>query len=98
MAVDNSTLERLRCLPALTCLQALGVYLKVDRTYVPTSAAGTQRVHVCAAGRDWELLVAGEKFYDTRAQAGGGGAIDLVIHLWGVKFKAAVSMLVEAGL
>jgi hypothetical protein len=98
MAVDDSTLERLRCLPVLTCLQALGAYLKVDTTYVPTSATGTQRIHVAAAGRDWELLVAGEKFYDTRARAGGGGAIDLVIHLWGLKFKAAVAMLLEAGL
>ena len=98
MAVDNSTLQRLRCLPALDCLQALGAHLKVDRTYVPRSAIATQRIHVSAAGRDWELLVEGEKFYDTRGQVGGGGAIDLVMHLWGLKFKAAVAMRLEAGL
>lgn len=81
MAVDNAKSERLRCLPALNCLQALVAHWKVDRTYVPRLATGTQRIHVSAAGRDWELLVEGERFYDTRAQAGGGGAIDLVIHL-----------------
>lgn len=97
--MDNSTLERLRCLPAMDWWQALGACFKFDRTYGPRLATGTQRIHVSAAGRDWELLVEGEKFYDTRAQVGGGGgAIDLVIHLWGPKFKAAVAMLVEAGL
>ena len=37
------------------------------------------------------------KFYDTRAQKGGGGAVDLVIHLWRVPFKKAVTTLREAG-
>ena len=98
MAVDNSTLERLRCLPVLVCLRALGAHIKIDRSFVPTTAVGTQRVHVAVADRDWELLLDGAKFYDTRAQTGGGGAIDLVTHLWGVPFKPAVKMLVEAGL
>jgi hypothetical protein len=98
MAVDNSTLERLRCLPVQTCLQALGAYIKVDRSFVPTSALGTLRVHVAVGDQEWELLLDGPKFYDTRTQTGGGGAIDLVMHLWRLPFKPAVKMLVEAGL
>lgn len=97
MAVDNSTLDRLRHVPTLTCLTSLGAYVKVDRDYVPTSAKTTQRVHVSVAGHDWELLVDGVKFYDTRAKVGGGGAIDLVMHLWSVPFKKAVKMLTEVG-
>jgi hypothetical protein len=98
MAVDNFTLDRLRSLMALSCLHAMGAYVKVDQDYRPTTANTTQRVHVSAAGSDWELLVDGPKFYDTRADTGGGGAVDLVMHLWGVPFKKAVRMLVEAGL
>jgi hypothetical protein len=97
LAVDNSTLDRLRRMKALSCLQAMGIYVKVDQDYLPTTANTTQRVHVSAAGNDWELLVDGPKFYDTRAKTGGGGAVDLVMHLWCVPFKKAVRMLAEAG-
>lgn len=94
-AVDNSTLDRLRSVPVLKCLKALGAFVKVDLDYVPTTANTTQRVHVNVAGYDWELLVDGLKFYDTRAKVGGGGSVDLVMHLWGVPFKEAVRMLTE---
>jgi hypothetical protein len=53
--------------------------------------------HVGAGGADWEILVDGARFYDTRAGKGGGGAVDLVMHLWRVPFKQAVKMLREAG-
>ena len=95
-AVDNFTLDRLRSVPVLICLQAMGAYVKVDRDYVPTTAKSTQRVHVSVAGHDWELLVDGLKFYDTQAKTGGGGSVDLVMHLWRVPFKKAVKMLTEA--
>lgn len=97
MAVDNSTLERLRLVSALTCMETMALYVKVDRDYVSRTTPSTQRVHVSAAGHDWELLVDGPKFYDTRARTGGGGAIDLVMHLSGVPFKKAVQLLIEAG-
>lgn len=95
-AVDNLTLDRLRCVPILTCLKEMGAYVKVDRDYVPTTAKTTVRVHVNVAGHDWELLVDGFKFYDTQAKIGGGGSVDLVMHLWGVPFKKAVRMLTKA--
>lgn len=67
MTVDNFTLDRLRHVSTLTYLATLGAYVKVDRDYVPTSAKSTRRMHVSVAGYDWELLVDGVKFYDTRA-------------------------------
>ena len=95
-AVDNFTLDRLRSVPVLICLNTMGAYVKVDQDYVPTTAKTTVRVHVNVAGHDWELLVDGLKFYDTQAKIGGGGSVDLVMHLWGVPFKKAVRMLIEA--
>ena len=49
-------------------------------------------------GSDWELLLSGPKWFDTRASKGGGGAVDLVMHLWGVPFKKAAEMLKMSGL
>lgn len=95
-SVDNSELQRLRDLSALEVLSRLATHVKLDRDFIPREAASTQRVHVNAAGADWELLVDGPRFYDTRTRKGGGGAIDLVMHLWRVPFKKAVAILRDA--
>jgi hypothetical protein len=42
------------------------------------------------------LSVNGARFFDWHAHAGGGGAIDLVMHLRGVDFKGAVAWLQRA--
>ena len=96
-SVDNSELERLRGLAALEVLRLMADHAKVDRDFAPVRTAGTQRVHVSAGRDDWEILVNDARFYDTRAGKGGGGAVDLVMHLWRVPFKQAVKMLREAG-
>ncbi|MBF5008765.1 hypothetical protein [Burkholderia pseudomultivorans] len=72
-------------------------HMKLERDFAPVRAFNTRRVHVTAAGADWELLVDGARFFDTRKRKGGGGAVDLVMHLWRVPFKQAVKMLREAG-
>jgi hypothetical protein len=41
------------------------------------------------------LSVSGQKFFDWHHNIGGGGAIDLVIHLEGLDFKAAVAWLAQ---
>jgi hypothetical protein len=84
-------------LDALRTLGLLAEHVCVDRDFKPTRSYATRRIHVSAAGAEWELLVNGPKFYDTRAGAGGGGAIDLVMYLWCVPFKMAVAMLRRAG-
>lgn len=96
--VDNFDIARWRGLEALAALRLLAEHVKVDRDFKPTRAACTQRVHVSAAGADWELLVDGPKFFDTRARTGGGGAVDLVMYLWRVPFRQATAMLREADL
>ena len=92
----TADLVRWRSLDALHALGILADYVKEDATFKPTHSTSTRRVHTTAAGSDWELLLDGTKFYDTRAQKGGGGAIDLVMHLWRVPFRKAVLMLRRA--
>lgn len=91
--MDNLTLERWRALDALLVLEKLGCYAKADNTFEPLKAQGTQRFHVNAEGRDYELLLRGPKFFDTRLQRGGGGAVDLVMHVRHVDFKGATDLL-----
>ncbi|WP_244223012.1 hypothetical protein [Cupriavidus lacunae] len=71
--------------------------MKADSTYEPVSAHDTQRYHVSANGRDFELLVRGPKFYDTRLGRGGGGAVDLAMHLHNLDFNDATALLRSLG-
>ncbi|MFM0654713.1 hypothetical protein [Paraburkholderia sediminicola] len=91
--VDDRTLEQLRGLDALDVLEQLGCYAKRDVSFHPVTAKRTARYHVNANGRDWELLITGPKFWDARADRGGGGAIDLVMHLFNLDFKRALQRL-----
>lgn len=92
-SVGNFALERWRSLDALLVLEKLGCYVKVDHTFEPLTAHGTQRYYVNAKGQDFELLLLGPKFFDTHLQRGGGGAVDLVMHMHQVDFKGATELL-----
>lgn len=94
--VDDRTLEQWRALDALYVLTRLGCYTKRDVSFHPITATHTARYNVNANERDWELLLTGSKFWDTRAKKGGGGAIDLAIYLFGLDFKSALRMLAKA--
>ena len=98
MPVDNFSLKRWRDLDASKVLDVLADYVKDDRDYRPVGSPTTRRVHVVADGFEWELLLKGPKWFDTRSQTGGGGAVDLVMYLWRASFKQAVQMLRDAAL
>jgi hypothetical protein len=91
--VDNSDLDRWRSLDLVTVLPAITDHAKRDSTFMPDKDPRTHRWHVSASGQDFELLLTGPKYWDTRARAGGGGAIDLVMHLTAASFRAAVRRL-----
>jgi len=80
---------------AVEVLDRLADHVKEDRDFVPRRDPRTRRVYVNAAGHDWELLLTGPKWFDAQSASGGGGAVDLAMHLWRLTFKQAVSMLVK---
>lgn len=96
--VDNSALEHWRSLDCVVVLHAFADHLKEDRAFVPRRRAGATRWHVSATGVDYELLCTGPRFFDTRAGRGGGGAVDLVTHMFQVDFRHAVALLRRKGL
>ncbi len=93
--VDNASLLRWRSLDSVVVLLALADFAKQDNTYVPEKAAGSTRWHASVLGRDFELLLTGPKFWNTRERVGGGGAVDLSIHLTGFNFVKATALLSE---
>jgi hypothetical protein len=91
-------LARLRELPSEQVLGSLAIALKPDPTFTPAKDAGSRRWHAHTAHGDFELLTTGPKWYDTRARKGGGGAIDLAMHVLGLSFVDAVKRLTREGI
>ena len=80
---------------AAEVLCRLAEYVKEEPDFVPRGDRRTRRFYVNAAGHDWELLLTGPKWFDVQSGAGGGGAVDLAMHLWRLPFKQAVRVLVK---
>lgn len=97
-AVSEECLARWRELPATAALEALSDYCKADPTFRPTNDRVTTRWHARLGAREFELLLSGPKFFDTRTRRGGGGAIDLAMYLLDADFRRAVDALRAASL
>lgn len=97
-AVDNLELIRWRQIDAIDVLHSLAEYVKADPDFVPRTSARSTRWHASVDGHDFELLCTGPKFFDTRAGIGGGGAIDLVMHVRKLRFKQTLNLLRAKGL
>jgi hypothetical protein len=80
-------------MPVPAALDLLGLYWKRDLDFRPLKDMTTIRLNVSIGGSVVELLVNGLKWYDTRAGKGGGGAIDLAMHLFRLDFASAVKRL-----
>lgn len=95
---DNKVLARVRAMPLSQVLNKLHddgkLFWRRDLDFVPEKDGKTVRLFLSSpSGIAWEILVTGLKWYDIRAGKGGGGGIDLVMHLFGVDFVAAVKLL-----
>ena len=88
-----TVLARLRDLPSDQVLARLAIDLKPDLTFKPAKNARSHRWHAHTSCGDFEILTTGPKWYDTRAHKGGGGAIDLAMHVLGLSFVDAVKSL-----
>jgi hypothetical protein len=70
------------------------LFWRRDADFKPEKDVRTVRLYVSSPeGHAWELLVTGPKWYDTRAEKGGGGGIDLTMHLFRLPFVDAVKRL-----
>lgn len=78
-------------------LAGVATYAKKDMSYVPTHGADSARWHATVGLVDFELLLTGPKFWDCHERVGGGGAVDLAMHLLRCDFRAAVKRLRAAG-
>ena len=90
-----ATLTRLREMPASDALAFVAIHVKADPTYLPLKTDLSRRWHVHTVRGEFEILTTGPKWYDTRARQGGGGAIDLAMHVLGLSFVEAVKHLTD---
>jgi len=94
---DRATLMRFRQMASEDALALLAIHCKVDATFQPVKEDRTRRWHALTARGDFEIVTTGPKWYDTRAKVGGGGAIDLAMHVLRISFADAVKLLIERG-
>jgi hypothetical protein len=92
---SQTTLASLRGMGSEDALGLLAIHCKRDATFQPVKRADTRRWHALTERGDFEILTTAEKWYDTRARVGGGGAIDLAMHLLQLSFVDAVRLLIE---
>jgi len=90
-------LTPLREMPSEDALALLAIHCQADPTFQPVKQASSRRWHARTTGGEFEILTTGSKWYDTRAKIGGGGAIDLAMHVLRVSFVDAVKALIERG-
>ena len=95
--MDKSLARKWRSLDLVDVIPRLAVHARPDASYVPVRDLRSQRWHVSANG-DFELLLTGPKFWDARAMIGGGGAVDLTMHIWRCSYRSALRRLLDLNL
>jgi hypothetical protein len=96
--INPQELGLLRDLPLQQVLDDLQheheLFWRVDVQFKPDKNAKTQRLLISnRQGYGWEILVTDAKWFDTHQRKGGGGVIDLVMHLTGWDFVQTVKWL-----
>lgn len=80
-------------LTARCCFPFWSITSKADASFIPMRDSHTHRWHLRVGDREFELLTSGPKWFDTRLKLGGGGGIDLAMHLLALDFRQAVTKL-----
>lgn len=96
--VDTFDSARWRSLSSADTLRLLADYAKQDRSFIPRTSHQSTRWH--ARGNDAEsgFLRTGQKILPARDCKGGGGAVDMAMHLLRLDFKAAASLWRSKGM
>lgn len=98
---NTTDIARARSAPLLKILSHICDYIKEDLEYTPRDPSkGSRRFQVNWQKRDFRLIITGEKWLDELVNRdeggrGGGGGIDLVMHLTGVNFVQAVKVCLD---
>jgi hypothetical protein len=79
--------------PSYVALRSLAIFCKADAGYHPIKDSNGRRWRVRTEAGEFEILTMGVKWYDPHAKVGGGGAIDLAMHILQVSFVDAVKIL-----
>ena len=95
---NDETLAWVRDMPLSQVLDKMRddgkLFWRRDFDFVPDKNKQTVRFFISSpSGFAWEVLVTGLKWFDVRAEKGGGGAIDFLMHLLGIDFVKAVKLL-----
>jgi hypothetical protein len=93
----SAALARLRETPSDETLRLLAVHWKLDPAYQPIKSLHSRRWYIRTTCGEFEIITTGPKWYDPRAKRGGGGAIDLAMHILQVPFVEAVKILQAHG-
>ena len=91
--ISENDLRFMRSLKFEECLSALNFSYKLDLTYSPRDKRSKRYLVYLDEFRVREFIVTGEKWFDLSKKIGGGGSIDLVMHLEGLSFRKAISRL-----
>ena len=90
---SDEELKRLREMPLLKALDALELHYQHDPDYKPRKSQESMRVIVSVKDLVYTLQLTGMRWYDMHSKDGGGGAIDLTMHLMQCDFFHAAKLL-----
>lgn len=92
--MSKGELEKWRNLNAADVFAHITDYAKLDYTYLRVKSDKSARWNVkIHENGEFEILTTSPKWFDMRTQKGGGGAIDLVMHLCNMDFREAIELL-----
>lgn len=94
---DKDLIARFRMMSVEQTALTLGLYCKQDKEYRSTTHKHSSCFHISKDSEVFEIITTELKWYSTHRGCGGGGGIDLAMHLFGECFKAALLRL-SAGL
>ncbi|KPY55670.1 hypothetical protein [Pseudomonas amygdali] len=90
---DDELITRFRVMTVEQIARILGLYCKQDKEYESSHYRNAKCFHISKDGEVFEIIVSQLKWYSTHRRCGGGGGIDLTMHIFGESFKAALTRL-----
>lgn len=94
--IDPQQLEALRNLSVTELALVLGLPCSRDITYQSQRHAHSVCYRIMVSAKIYQIISTGSKWFSALQGVGGGGAIDLTMHLYGEPYQAALQRLRKA--